>query len=119
MQWTLSPKPLAMPSTRCLLSLSVFCLVALQLLSFSTTQISALPNPNNNKYYALFREESAQASPYYRLFAPGNEEVSQEKRDVPMAIGKKYDRNCFFSPVQCMLSFNKNAGTEDTVWKKK
>uniref|UniRef100_A0A1I7XJU3 Restriction endonuclease subunit S n=1 Tax=Heterorhabditis bacteriophora TaxID=37862 RepID=A0A1I7XJU3_HETBA len=22
------------------------------------------------------------------------------------SIVKKYDRNCFFSPVQCMLSFN-------------
>uniref|UniRef100_A0A0M3IJW3 Neur_chan_LBD domain-containing protein n=1 Tax=Ascaris lumbricoides TaxID=6252 RepID=A0A0M3IJW3_ASCLU len=30
-------------------------------------------------------------------------------------IGKKFDRNCFFSPVQCMLSLNSNPA-DDMIW---
>jgi hypothetical protein len=34
-------------------------------------------------------------------------EAQVKKRHLKkkLAVGKKYDRNCFFSPVQCMLSF--------------
>ncbi|KAH7725462.1 hypothetical protein AAVH_06912 [Aphelenchoides avenae] len=39
--------------------------------------------------------------------------TAQKKRD-PLLVGKKYDRNCFFSPVQCMLSF-KNTN-DDAIW---
>lgn len=36
--------------------------------------------------------------------------VDEEKEDIysKRAPMKKYDRNCFFSPVQCMLAYDKS-----------
>lgn len=54
---------------------------------------------------AVFRTDGLHISPYFpRLGAnaiPSETELSraaQKKRD-PLLVGKKYDRNCFFSPV--------------------
>ncbi|VDM24464.1 unnamed protein product [Toxocara canis] len=45
----------------------------------------------------------------FRTFEPTD---SKAQRTV---IDKKYDRNCFFSPVQCMLWRNQNSA-EHMIW---
>ncbi|KAI6171003.1 hypothetical protein M3Y97_01094700 [Aphelenchoides bicaudatus] len=44
----------------------------------------------------------------YRLYYLNNSPPPQ-MRTMQAKRDKKYDRNCFFSPVQCMLSYNANA----------
>uniref|UniRef100_A0A914XHX8 Uncharacterized protein n=1 Tax=Plectus sambesii TaxID=2011161 RepID=A0A914XHX8_9BILA len=36
-------------------------------------------------------------------------QIAMNKRS---SLGKKYDRNCFFSPVQCMLGFKNKGGAD-------
>lgn len=58
-------------------------------------------------------------SPYYRAYASNivipveantmNNEPAQLDTDKRTPMKKNYDRNCFFSPVQCMLSYNTKA----------
>ncbi|CAD6198107.1 unnamed protein product [Caenorhabditis auriculariae] len=45
---------------------------------------------------------SFQSRPLYGFISPS---VMQ---DPSLNIIKRYDRNCFFSPVQCMFSFNED-----------
>ncbi|KAJ1353763.1 hypothetical protein KIN20_010483 [Parelaphostrongylus tenuis] len=54
---------------------------------------SILPSYRNNQLMSLLGSTSTAADAY-------PEWVLQATRAV-----KKYDRNCFFSPVQCMLGF--------------
>ena len=81
--------------------------------SFSST---IMAKPNNRLYYLFNDDNSAfRLSPYYRSYdssvivpasdssASASQTVDTDKR-TPMK--KNYDRNCFFSPVQCMLSYN-------------
>ncbi|KAL3100039.1 hypothetical protein niasHS_001965 [Heterodera schachtii] len=44
-----------------------------------------------------------------------NKFVGLEKRrpNFGRIVGQKYDRNCFFSPVQCMLSFREGSNFMD------
>uniref|UniRef100_A0A1I7XWJ2 COesterase domain-containing protein n=1 Tax=Steinernema glaseri TaxID=37863 RepID=A0A1I7XWJ2_9BILA len=44
------------------------------------------------------------------------EGVAEMDKRMPLSLGKKYDRNCFFSPVQCMLSFNNQNQHDDAIW---
>ncbi|KAK0399846.1 hypothetical protein QR680_003245 [Steinernema hermaphroditum] len=44
------------------------------------------------------------------------EGTAEMDKRMPLSLGKKYDRNCFFSPVQCMLSFNNQNQHDDAIW---
>uniref|UniRef100_A0A0K0DG53 Exported protein n=1 Tax=Angiostrongylus cantonensis TaxID=6313 RepID=A0A0K0DG53_ANGCA len=55
---------------------------------------SILSSYNNGQLMGLLESSQAAADSY-------PEWALQSSKTV-----KKYDRNCFFSPVQCMLSFN-------------
>ncbi|CAD5219150.1 unnamed protein product [Bursaphelenchus okinawaensis] len=46
---------------------------------------------------------SAVLNPLSRFFY-----MDEPRHMSPAKRDKKYDRNCFFSPVQCMLSYNTN-----------
>ncbi|KAI1732975.1 hypothetical protein Ddc_01881 [Ditylenchus destructor] len=117
--WTqhFSVNGFAIPSTRGLFSSVLLLFLALQLLSTTQmTQVSAMPN--NRIYYAVFREDDVQAFPYYRLFSQETMPkvaAGLEKRNPPLVIGKKYDRNCFFSPVACMLAKHGNH-LDEAIW---
>ncbi|KAE9555011.1 hypothetical protein FO519_001757 [Halicephalobus sp. NKZ332] len=69
--------------------------------------------PSNRIYYFLGDEAAFRMSPYYRNYASDlvipssvNNEPPQQDTDKRTPMKKNYDRNCFFSPVQCMLSYN-------------
>ncbi|KAI6215949.1 hypothetical protein M3Y94_00445100 [Aphelenchoides besseyi] len=79
-----------------LLQNSILVLLAFVLCVHSTT---AAPAPF---VYDVGNEDLAPSSDtVYRLFY-----VNPIVRNYPVRRDKKYDRNCFFSPVQCMLSYD-------------
>ncbi|KAL3108993.1 hypothetical protein niasHT_012555 [Heterodera trifolii] len=72
---------------------------------------NALRNHNN----ILLLQFGTVPSPMSQFAETANKFVGLEKRRQKFGriVGKKYDRNCFFSPVQCMLSFREGSNFMD------
>uniref|UniRef100_A0AC35U5A8 Astacin domain-containing protein n=1 Tax=Rhabditophanes sp. KR3021 TaxID=114890 RepID=A0AC35U5A8_9BILA len=69
---------------------------------------------NNGIYNKIEPDDNIYLSPVEVKYIDNTQKAGNYKRIFP--INKKYDRNCFFSPVQCMLAFNKNQPEEGMDW---
>jgi len=78
--------------------------------------------PRYRLSYALFRGENGVADqliPVNQVYLVPGASSENNNAQVPIkrvAVGKKYDRNCFFSPIQCMLSFKEHQLTDDEAY---
>uniref|UniRef100_A0A7E4ZYC6 Secreted protein n=1 Tax=Panagrellus redivivus TaxID=6233 RepID=A0A7E4ZYC6_PANRE len=88
-------------------------ITAVVLIGLLTTSVSALPS--NRLYYFLSDGPSdLRLAPFYPAAYDSNYGLSSNAQvagttDKRAPTKKNYDRNCFFSPVQCMLSYNTKA----------
>ncbi|KAL3095696.1 hypothetical protein niasHT_020183 [Heterodera trifolii] len=71
---------------------------------------NALRNPNN-----ILLQFGTVPPQMLQFEDTANKFIGVEKRRQKFGriVGKKYDRNCFFSPVQCMLSFREGSNYMD------
>ncbi|TMS38430.1 hypothetical protein L596_005159 [Steinernema carpocapsae] len=94
------------PNVRALSIMFMICIAS----QFSTAL------PQNRILRSLYSANSVDTSGNMESYLVPGYASGMDKR-VPLSLGKKYDRNCFFSPVQCMLSFNNPANQhDDAIW---